>query len=461
MDSKNKKRERVGRIVGVKDEIVQIEYLFGDLFSGEIIVLKDNPEIKLEVYNSPLPNIYNCIILNPWHRVKRDQLVIPTGKFLEIEVGTNLLGRVIDTFGNPLDGLEKPNSFDKLPIYRNLKYEEIVGSKEIIETGIKAIDFFVPLVKGGKLGLFGGAGVGKTVLLTELIHNVAFFHRGISIFAGIGERIREGHELYETLKENKVLPSVVLVFGQMNESAAIRFRVGFSAVTIAEYFRDNYNTDVLFFVDNIYRFVQAGNELSNLLSIIPSEDGYQPTLDSEIASLEERIVSNRNGSITSVQAVYVPADDITDTGVQTIFSYFDSMAILSRDIYQEGRKPAIDPLESSSSLINPEIIGKEHFELLIKAKQILERYRNLKKIVSIVGESELSPHDRIVYQRAKKLLNFMTQDFFVVSDQTGRPGKYVKKEKTLFGVKSIIDGKFDNIPAEKFLNIGGIEDIKI
>ncbi len=455
------KKKKTGRIIGIKEEVVQVEFLVGKLFPGEILVLEENPEVKLEVYNSPAPNVYNCILLTKEYNLYRGQIVIPTGKFLEIGVGSGLLGRVIDVFGNPIDGLEKPKISQKIPIYQNLSYEEVKGSNEIIETGIKAIDFFTPLIKGGKLGLFGGAGVGKTVLLTELIHNVAFFHKGISVFAGIGERIREGHELYQTLKENKVLPSVTMVFGQMNESAAIRFKVGFSAITIAEYFRDEYKQDVLFFIDNIYRFVQAGNELSNLLSVISSEDGYQPTLNSEIASLEERIISNNNGSITSVQAVYVPADDITDTGVQAIFSYFDSMAILSREIYQEGRKPAIDPLESTSSLLNPEIIGERHFRLLREAKSILERYRNLKKIVSVVGESELSPHDRIIYQRAQKLLNFMTQDFFVVSDQTGRPGKYVKKEKTLAGVEAILEGKLDNIPSEILLNIGGLEDIKL
>ncbi|MCD6114699.1 F0F1 ATP synthase subunit beta [bacterium] len=455
------KKKKTGRIIGIKEEVVQVEFLVGKLFPGEILVLEENPEVKLEVYNSPAPNVYNCILLTKEYNLYRGQIVIPTGKFLEIGVGSDLLGRVIDVFGNPIDGLEKPKISQKIPIYQNLSYEEVKGSNEIIETGIKAIDFFTPLIKGGKLGLFGGAGVGKTILLTELIHNVAFFHKGISVFAGIGERIREGHELYQTLKENKVLPSVTMVFGQMNESAAIRFKVGFSAITIAEYFRDEYKQDVLFFIDNIYRFVQAGNELSNLLSVISSEDGYQPTLNSEIASLEERIISNNNGSITSVQAVYVPADDITDTGVQAIFSYFDSMAILSREIYQEGRKPAIDPLESTSSLLNPEIIGERHFRLLREAKSILERYRNLKKIVSVVGESELSPRDRIIYQRAQKLLNFMTQDFFVVSDQTSRPGKYVKKEKTLAGVEAILEGKLDNIPSEILLNIGGLEDIKL
>lgn len=460
MESKNKKKRGVGKIVGIREEMVQIEYLSGKLFPGEILELKENPLVKLEVYNSPASSLYNCILLNKYP-LFRDQEVVPTGNFLEIGVGLDLLGRVIDVFGNPIDGLPQPKVADRLPIYQSLSYEEVESSKEVIETGIKAIDFFTPLIKGGKLGLFGGAGVGKTVLLTELIHNIAFFHKGISVFAGIGERIREGHELYETLKENKVLPSVVLVYGQMNESAAVRFKVGFSAITIAEYFRDYYSKDVLFFIDNIYRFVQAGNELSNLLSIIPSEDGYQPTLDSEVASLEERIVSNKNGSITSVQAVYVPADDITDIGVQTIFSYFDSMAILSRDIYQEGIRPAIDPLESSSSLINPEIIGTKHFTLLVETKKILERYRNLKKIVSIVGESELSPRDRIIYQRAQRLINFMTQDFFVVSDQTGRPGKYVKKEKTLAGIEAIISGKTDTVEPKRFLNIGGLEDLKL
>jgi F-type H+-transporting ATPase subunit beta len=281
-----------------------------------------------------------------------------------------------------------------------------------------------------------------------------------AIFAGLGERIREGQELYEILKDNNILPWTALVFGQMNESAVKRFKVGFVAATIAEYFRDELNKDIFFFIDNIYRFIQAGNEISTMIGEILSEDGYQPTLYSEIASLEERLVSTKNGSITSIQAIYVPADDITDSGVQAVMPYFDSVVILSREIYQEGRLPAVDILSSFSSAINPDILGKDHYETLLEAKKILEQYKNLEQIVSIVGETELSLENRIIYHRAKKILNFMTQNLFMVESQTGIPGVYVKKEETIEGVKAILEGKLDNVPEERFLYIGGLKDLK-
>jgi len=302
--------------------------------------------------------------------------------------------------------------------------------------------------------------VGKTVLLSELMHNIAVFHKGISVFAGIGERIREGQELYQTLQQTKVLPNVALVFGQMNESAARRFRVGFSATTIAEYFRDEEKKDVLFFIDNIYRFVQAGNELSTLLNTIPSEDGYQATLDSEVGAFQERLVSTQQGSITSVQAIYVPADDISDAGVQAIVPYFDSVVSLSRTVYQEGRHPSVDILASSSSLIDPTVIGYEHYEAAIEAEKLLKRYTYLQRIVSIVGESELSLEDRILFHRAQKLLNYMTQDLYVVQDQSGQPGKFVKKDKTVLDVRDILAGKLDNADENQLLYIGDLEDLQ-
>jgi F-type H+-transporting ATPase subunit beta len=292
------------------------------------------------------------------------------------------------------------------------------------------------------------------------MHNLAFLKRKYSVFAGLGERIREGHELYETLKKNNILPWVSLVFGQMNESASRRIKVGFVAATIAEYFRDELKKDVFFFIDNVYRFLQAGNEISMMVGEILSEDGYQPTLYSEIASLEERLVSTKNGSITSIQAIYVPADDITDSGVQAVLPYFDSVVILSREVYQEGRFPAVDVLASSSSAITPAILGKEHYEALLEAKKILEQYKGLEQIVSIVGEAELSVENRIIYHRARKILNFMTQNLFSVEEQTGIPGKYVKKEETVEGVKAILEGKLDHVPEEAFLYIGGLRDLK-
>jgi F-type H+-transporting ATPase subunit beta len=450
-----------GNIVSIRGEIVEVEFYRNPPFIGEILTLEKDPNFFLEVYKSSKENSFLCFSLSDPSKLNRGERVIRTKRFFEIPVGKELLGRVIDIFGNPLDGLPKIETKEKRPIFQNPpSYPEIIPGREIVETGIKVIDFFTPLIKGEELGIFGGAGVGKTVLLCELMHNLAFLKRKYSVFAGLGERIREGHELYETLKKNNILPWVSLVFGQMNESASRRIKVGFVAATIAEYFRDELKKDVFFFIDNVYRFLQAGNEISIMVGEILSEDGYQPTLYSEIASLEERLVSTKNGSITSIQAIYVPADDITDSGVQAVLPYFDSVVILSREVYQEGRFPAVDVLASSSSAINPAILGKEHYETLLEAKKILEQYKGLEQIVSIVGEAELSVENRIIYHRAKKILNFMTQNLFTVEDQTGIPGKYVKKEETIEGVKAILEGKLDHVPEEAFLYIGGLKDLK-
>jgi F-type H+-transporting ATPase subunit beta len=450
-----------GNIVSIKGEIVEVEFYRNPPFIGEILTLERDPNFFLEVYKSSKENSFLCFSLSDPSKLTRGERVIRTKRFFEIPVGKELLGRVIDIFGNPLDGLPKIETKEKRPIFQNPpSYPEIVPGREIVETGIKVIDFFTPLIKGEELGIFGGAGVGKTVLLCELMHNLAFLKRKYSVFAGLGERIREGHELYETLKKNNILPWVSLVFGQMNESASRRIKVGFVAATIAEYFRDELKKDVFFFIDNVYRFLQAGNEISMMVGEILSEDGYQPTLYSEIASLEERLVSTKNGSITSIQAIYVPADDITDSGVQAVLPYFDSVVILSREVYQEGRFPAVDVLASSSSAINPAILGKEHYEALLEAKKILEQYKGLEQIVSIVGEAELSVENRIIYHRARKILNFMTQNLFSVEEQTGIPGKYVKKEETVEGVKAILEGKLDHVPEEAFLYIGGLRDLK-
>jgi F-type H+-transporting ATPase subunit beta len=331
---------------------------------------------------------------------------------------------------------------------------------EFLETGIKVIDFFTPMRKGGKIGVFGGSGVGKTVLLSELMHNIAVFHKGVSVFTGIGERIREGAELYETLAQTKVLPNVALVYGQMNESAAVRFRVGQTGVTLAEYFRDVHKRDVLFFIDNIYRFVQAGNEVSTLLDTIPSEEGYQSTLSSEVGAFQERLASTRNASITSVQAIYVPADDLSDSGVQAIVPYFDSVVTLSRVVSQEGRRPSVDILNSSSSLVQSSILGLTHYEALLQAEKLLKHYSYMQRIVSIMGESELSVEDRTLFYRAKKLLNYMTQDLFVVSDQTGKQGKYIKRDKTINDVVAILNGQLDRVPEQALLYIGDLSELR-
>jgi F-type H+-transporting ATPase subunit beta len=450
-----------GNIVAIKGEVVEVEFYRNQPLIGEILILEKDPNFFLEVYKSSSENNFLCFSLSDPSKLKRGERVIRTKRFFEIPVGKELLGRVIDVFGNPLDGLPKIETKEKRSIFQNPpSYSEIVPGREIVETGIKVIDFFTPLIKGEELGIFGGAGVGKTILLLELMHNLAFLKRQYSVFAGLGERIREGQELYETLKKSNILPWVSLVFGQMNEFASRRIKVGFVAATIAEYFRDELKKDIFFFIDNVYRFLQAGNEISMMVGEILSEDGYQPTLYSEIASLEERLVSTKNGSITSIQAIYVPADDITDSGVQAVFPYFDSVVILSREIYQEGRFPAIDILASSSSATNPAILGKDHYETLLEAKKVLEQYKNLEQIVSIVGEAELSVENRIIYHRARKILNFMTQNLFTVEDQTGIPGKYVKKEETIEGVKAILEGKLDHVPEEAFLYIGGLKDLK-
>jgi F-type H+-transporting ATPase subunit beta len=455
------KAENLGHILSLRGEIAEVEFYKNPPSINEILILEKDPKVLLEVYAALGKNIFNCILLSGSGKLYRKARVKRTFKTLEIPVGKELLGRVIDIFGNPLDGLPPLKVKEKRSIYQSPPpYREITLKKELIETGIKVIDFFTPLRKGEELGIFGGAGLGKTVLLCELMHNVSFLKKKFSVFAGLGERIREGHELYENLKKYEVLPYMALIFGQMNEPAAIRSKVGFAAATIAEYFRDFYGEDVLFFIDNVYRFLQAGNELSTLLSTIPSEGGYQPTLSSEIGKLEERLVSTERGTITSIQAIYVPADDITDEGVQVVLPYFDSVVILSREVYQEGRYPAVDILASSSSVIDPEILGQAHYDTLLEAKRVLERYQHLRRIVSIVGEAELSVEDRIVYRRAKKILNFMTQDLFTVSDQTGRPGQYVKREGTVKGVWTILVGKLDKVPEEAFLYIGSLKDLK-
>jgi F-type H+-transporting ATPase subunit beta len=450
-----------GYILSIRGEVVEVEFYKNPPFIGEILVLEENPKAFFEVHSASAKNTFLCLSFTEPDKLFRGAKVKRTEKSLKVPVGKELLGRVIDIFGNPLDGLPPLEIKEKRLIYQSPPpYQEIVSGKELIETGIKVIDFFTPLRKDEELGLFGGAGLGKTVLLCELMHNVVFFKKGVSVFAGLGERIREGHELYETLKKSNVLPSVALIFGQMNEPAAIRFKVGFTAATIAEYLRDFLHQDVLFFIDNVYRFLQAGNELSTMLSVIPSEDGYQPTLNSEIGELEERLVSTKNGSITSIQAIYLPADDITDSGVQAVLPYFDSVVILSRDIYQEGRYPAVDILDSSSSVTDPTILGQEHYEVLLEAKKVLEKHKNLQQIVSIVGEAELSVENRTIYHRTKKLLNFMTQNLFTVAEQTGVPGQYVKRKETIEGVKAILEGKLDWIPEEAFLYIGGLSDLK-
>jgi len=449
---------KTGKIVSINGDIVEVNFSEENFILGEILVLEEDPKIKLEVIGTTEKGNLLCLLLKKANLYRRAKIQ-RTGKKFEIPVGIELLGRAIDVFGNPIDELLTIETKEKKSIYQHSPaYKETVLTKEIFETGIKVIDFFAALTRGGKIGIFGGAGLGKTIILSELMHNIVLKEQGLVVFAGIGERTREGAELYETLKNTGVLSSAVLVFGQMKESPAIRFKVGQTSATIAEYFRDNHKIDVFFFADNIYRFLQAGSELSAMIENIPSEGGYQPTLESEIGNLQERLVSTKKAAITSIQAIYVPADDISDPAVQAVIPYFNSTVFFSRDVYQEGRYPAIDLL-SSSSVAPLEVLGKEHYQALLEAKKTLERYNQLKRIVSIVGEAELSFEDRIIFHRARKILNFMTQDFFVVSDQTGRPGKYVKREKTIEGVKKILDGSLDRLPDDILLNIGDLDEI--
>lgn len=455
-------KEGEGFIREIHGEIVEVEVYKNPPFVGEILALEKKLGSLLEVKKISYRGTFlcTCAILAGFERICRGDKVIRTFQPYLVPVGKTLLGRVVDIFGIPLDGRGPFIIKERWPINRSLKFPEILPGKQIIKTGIKAIDFFAPLRKGEKIGLFGGAGVGKTILLLELMHNVAFFEKQYIIFAGLGERIREGHELWQTMEKVGVLPNSVLVFGQMDEPASIRHKVGFVAVTMGEYFRDVLKRDCFIFIDNIYRFVQAGSELSMMLGEIPSEGGYQTTLQSEIGKLEQRLISTQNGAITSIQAVYVPADDITDPGVRAVLPFLDSSIFLSRKVYEEGRFPAIDFLLSSSSALNPKIVGERHYKLYLEAKKVLERYEELREIVSIVGEAELSPENRTIYHRAQKVLNFMTQNFFVVEDQTGKPGQYVKIEDTLRGVEAILKGEVDDIPPENFLYIGKLEELK-
>jgi len=450
-----------GLIIGIQGQIVDIAFNNDQPNIHDILILEKDPNIKMQVSYPSSPSSFFCLSLSPTDTLYRGLKVINTKKPILIPTGSSVLGRVMNIFGEPIDGLGPIQKDGEKPIYSpGLDYSEIVKYNEVLETGIKAIDFLSPITRGGKIGIFGGAGVGKTILLTEMIHNVIILHegKGASVFAGIGERIREGHELYQTLAEKKVLQSVSLILGTMGENPAIRFLTGYTAVALAEYFRDNLKKDVLFFMDNIFRFAQAGNELSVLMNTIPSEDGYQATLTSEMTSIHERLISNKNNSITSIEAIYVPNDDILDQGVQAIFPYLDSSVVLSRSTYQEGFMPAIDLLASASANLNPETVGQLHYDVALKALNLLKQATSLDRIVSLVGEAELSTSDKLTYERAKKLRNFMTQNFFVVENQTGKKGSYVPRTTTVMDVNDLLSGKYDQITDDKFSYIGSIRE---
>ncbi|MCD6093273.1 MAG: F0F1 ATP synthase subunit beta [Candidatus Omnitrophica bacterium] len=447
---------KVRRIIGA---VVDVEFERGKLPPIYNALKIKGTDVVLEVHQHLGDNLIRCISLSSTDGLKRQMEVEDSGGPITVPVGKRTLGRMFNLLGEVIDkqpSLPKENL--RWSIYRQPPpLEEQNISIEILETGIKAIDFLCPYPKGGKIGLFGGAGVGKTVLIMELIRNIAIEHKGFSVFAGVGERTREGNDLWLEMKKSGVLSRTALVFGQMNEPPGARFRVGLSALTLAEYFRDVQGEDVLLFIDNIFRFVQAGSEVSALLGRMPSAVGYQPTLGTDIGELQERITSTKKGSITSVQAIYVPADDLTDPAPATTFTHLDSTVVLSRKLVESGIYPAIDPLSSTSTILNPQIVGEEHYRLAQDVGKILQRYKDLQDIIAILGVDELSDEDKIIVQRARKLQKFFSQPFFVAQDFTGVAGKYVPLEETLKAVKGIVEGKYDDLPEQAFYMKGGME----
>ena len=402
-----------------------------------------------------------CIMLGPCEGLSRGAKVVATGDVIKVPVGECTLGRMFNVLGDPIDGKPAPQSEEKWGIYRPAPdFEQQSPVAEVLETGIKVIDLMEPYAKGGKIGLFGGAGVGKTVLIQELIHNVAMEHGGYSIFTGVGERSREGNDLWREMQASGVSDKTALVFGQMNEAPGVRMRVALTGLTMAEYFRDARNKDVLLFIDNIFRFVQAGSEVSTLLGRMPSAVGYQPTLANEMGELQERIASTRNGSVTSVQAVYVPADDLTDPAPATVFAHLDATTVLSRKIAEQGIYPAVDPLESTSRVLEAEIVGKEHYETARRVQETLQKYSELQDIIAILGMDELSEADKLTVYRARKVQRFLSQPFHVAEKFTGVKGVYVPVAETVKGFKAILDGEMDEYPEAAFYNVGTLDDVR-
>lgn len=457
------KKTSEGIVISVKGQVVELEFNDVQPSINDLVYLKDNPATRLEIYSSSSSDRFYALSLTNTNSLYRGAVVVNTGSPISFPVGKNLLSRVVDIFGNPHDGKGNLVYKEAMPIHKEVKVNEgIPSAVEIVETGIKVLDLFAPMVRGGKMGLFGGAGVGKTMLLTEILHNVvAKDENSVSVFAGIGERAREGLDLYNSLTKSKVVDKAALVFGPMGDNPPIRYLSAFAATTLAEYFRDKMGKQVLFFVDNIYRFAQAGNEISVLTESLPSEDGYQATLESDVAKIHERLVASKNGGITTIEAVYVPADDIVDHGVQAIFPYLDSTVVMSRSIYKEGRLPAVDILSSTSSALNPVVVGDKHYTVSLAAKQLIKESEDMERIVSLVGESELSPDDQAVFRRGRKLKNYMTQRFFVAAGQKLEQGAYVPINVTVEDVSGIIEGRFDHVPEEKFLYIGSTNEIQM
>ena len=452
----------VGKIVSIVGVVLDVKFenenSLPNLLNALVIKLGDQ-EIVAEVAQHIGDDTVRCISMSATDGLVRGMEAVDTGKPISVPVGDATLGRIFNVLGEPVDEAPAPKDAPELPIHRQAPaYNEIGNTAEILETGIKVVDLLAPYLKGGKIGLFGGAGVGKTVLIQELINNIAKQHGGISVFAGVGERTREGNDLYHEMKDSGVINKTALVFGQMNEPPGARMRVALSGLTMAEYFRDVEQQDVLLFVDNIFRFTQAGSEVSALLGRMPSAVGYQPTLATEMGNLQERITSTKRGSITSVQAVYVPADDLTDPAPATTFTHLDAKTVLSRQIASLGIFPAVDPLESTSRVLDPKIVGDEHYAVARGVQSILQRYKELQDIIAILGMDELSDEDKVIVARARKIQRFLSQPFTVAEQFTGFEGKYVPVKETIKGFKEILEGKHDDLPESAFLFVGTIDE---
>ncbi|WP_411821750.1 F0F1 ATP synthase subunit beta [Leptospira sp. 'Mane'] len=458
--NKGKIKQIIGSVLDISFETGNIPEIFNAV---EIRTKVNGNDVKItaEVQQHIGDNTVRAISLQSTDGLKRGLEVTDTGSPISVPVGTKTLGRIFNVLGETIDELgDMPKDIEKRPIHRNApSYEEIKPKTEIFETGIKVIDLLAPYIKGGKTGLFGGAGVGKTVLIQELINNIAKQHGGFSVFAGVGERTREGNDLWHEMKDSGVIDKTVLCFGQMNEPPGARLRVALSALTMAEHFRDQSGSDILLFVDNIFRFSQAGSEVSALLGRMPSAVGYQPTLATEMGGLQERITSTTKGSITSVQAIYVPADDLTDPAPATAFTHLDATTVLSRAISEKGIYPAVDPLGSTSRIMSSAILGDEHYDTAREVQRILQRYKDLQDIIAILGMDELSEDDKVLVARARRLEKFLSQPFHVAEQFTGRPGKYVKLADTIRSFKAIIEGKFDSLPEQAFYMVGSIDEV--
>ncbi len=454
--------ENIGRVCQIMGPVVDVRFESGHLpaIYSALKIPVNSKILTVEVVQHVGNNKVRCIAMASTDGLKRDTPVTDSGRPISVPVGKETLGRIFNVLGDVVDNKPEVETKNRWNIHRPApKYEELSSSTEILETGMKVIDLICPYSKGGKIGLFGGAGVGKTVLIMELINNIAKEHGGISVFTGVGERTREGNDLYNEMKDSGVLSNTALVYGQMNEPPGARMRVALSGLTMAEYFRDEEGQDVLLFIDNIFRFTQAGSEVSALLGRMPSAVGYQPTLANEMGALQERITSTKKGSVTSIQAVYVPADDLTDPAPATAFAHLDATTVLSRNIVSQGIYPAVDPLESASCILSPEIVGKEHYETAKEVQRILQRYRELMDIIAIMGMDELSDEDKLLTQRARKIQRFLSQPFFVSEKFTGICGTYVPLSETIRGFREIIEGRYDDIPESAFLFAGTVDEV--